>query len=214
MPRRPRSGSGAQIFHVLNRGVRRSRLFDTAAQYARFEQMLIEARTRFPVRLHNFCLMPSHFHLVVWPREVVQLSDFMRCLTGAHARRRHAEMGSLGTGPIYQGRFKSFPVQGGLHFLRVSRYVERNALRARLCERAEDWRWSSLWHYCNNSDLFVPDEWPVPRPSNWLEDLNRGDDADIEGVRQSVRTGRPYGEGEWGGAHAGTGCNPVPGTCP
>jgi putative transposase len=182
---------------VLNRGVRRSRLFDTDAQYARFERLLLEARARFPVRVHSFCLMSNHFHLVVWPREEGQLSHFMQDLTGEHARRRHSEMGSRGTGPIYQGRFKAFAVQNDRHFLRVSRYVERNALRARLCERAEDWRWSSLWHYCNNSDLFVPDEWPVPRPSNWLEELNRSDEADIEAVRQSVRSSRPFGEEEW-----------------
>jgi putative transposase len=49
------------------------------------------------------------------------------------------------TGPVYQGRFKSFPLRTDEHFLTVARYVERNALRAKLATRAEDWQWSSIW---------------------------------------------------------------------
>jgi hypothetical protein len=68
-----------------------------------------------------------------------------RLSTVTHVRGWHAHHHTEGTGPTYQGRFKSFPVQEDDHYFRVCRYVERNALRANLVRRAENWRWSSLW---------------------------------------------------------------------
>ncbi|MDH4083079.1 MAG: hypothetical protein OEV99_01655 [Nitrospira sp.] len=62
-----------------------------------------------------------------------------------HTHRWYARHQTAGTGPVYQGRFKSIPVQTDEHLLTVARYVERNALRAKLVRRAEDWKWSSLW---------------------------------------------------------------------
>lgn len=196
MPRRPRIGTAGQIFHVINRGVRKSPLFDTDAQYRAFEELLCEARERTPVKLHTFCLMSNHFHLVATPQKDGQLSEFMRWLTVTHARRRHIQKDTLGTGAVYQGRFRAFRVQNDQHFLRVCRYVERNALRAGLVDRAEKWRWSGLWHHCRNSNLFVADPWPVPRPPDWVSLINVID-SDVEAIRASVRSSTPYGATEW-----------------
>jgi putative transposase len=196
MPRRPRIGSAGQIFHVINRGVRKSILFDTDADFRSFEKLLVAARERVPLQIQDFCLMWNHFHLVLSPQKDGDLSEFMRWLTVTHARRRHAQKGTTGTGAIYQGRFKAFAVQNDRHFLRVCRYVERNPLRAGMVERAEEWRWSSLWHHCNNSDLFVLDPWPIPRPADWVTEINMAE-ADVEAIRASVRSGKPYGESDW-----------------
>jgi hypothetical protein len=88
------------------------------------------------MRLLAYCLMPNHFHLLVWPRADGDLSQFLRWLTVTHTQRWHAHHRTAGTGHLYQGRFKSFPVQSDEHFLTVCRYVERNALRANLVGRA------------------------------------------------------------------------------
>ncbi len=69
----------------------------------------------------------------------------IRWLSHTHAMRWHVAHRSVGRGDLYQGRFKSFPVQQDEHFLTVCRYVERNALTAGLVDRAEDWRFGSLW---------------------------------------------------------------------
>jgi putative transposase len=76
----------------------------------------------------------------LWPRDDGELSEVMRWITVTHTQR-------WGSGPVYQGRFKSFPVQTDEHFLAVARYVERNALRAGLVGPAEYWQWSSLWRF-------------------------------------------------------------------
>src|SRR5208337_3088457 len=95
-------------------------------------------------RLLAYCVMPNHWHLIVWPRQDGELSRFVGWLTLTHTQRWHAQRHTRGSGHVYQGRFKSFPVQGDEHFLTACRYVERNALRANLVERAEAWRWCSL----------------------------------------------------------------------
>ena len=149
MPRRPRISSGGVVYHVLNRGVGRMTLFEDRDDYAAFERVLAQAQERLPMRLLGYCLMPNHWHLVVWPRKDGDLSEWMRWLTVTHTQRWHAHHHSAGTGPVYQGRFKSFPIQSSPHLLTVVRYVERNALRARLVKQAEDWRWGSLWRWVN-----------------------------------------------------------------
>src|SRR5213079_76042 len=101
-----------------------------------------------PMRLIGYCLMPNHWHLVLWPRKDGELSAYLRWLTVTHTQRYHAHYHTAGTGPLYQGRFKSFPIQEDEHFLTVMRYAERNPLRANLVKRAEEWRWSSLWQRC------------------------------------------------------------------
>ena len=96
--------------------------------------------------------MPNHWHLVLWPRQDRDLSRFMGWLTLTHTQRWHAHRGTGGTGHVYQARFKSFPVQADEHFLTVCRYVERNALRAKLVKRAADWRWCSLWRRAHGDE--------------------------------------------------------------
>ena len=97
---------GGLAYHVLNRGVARMQVFDDADDFAAFGRVLAEAAARVPtIRLLGYCLMPNHWHLVVWPKGDGQLSEFMRWLTVTHTQRWHAHHHSSGTGPVYQGRY-------------------------------------------------------------------------------------------------------------
>ena len=117
-------------------------MFDDDGDYAAFVRVLGETCERFPaVAVVTFCLMPNHWHLVLWPAGDGALSEFMRVLTVTHTQRWHAHRRSAGQGPVYQGRFKSFPIEADGHLLTVGRYVERNAVRANLAERAAAWPW-------------------------------------------------------------------------
>ena len=97
------------------------------------------------MRIVSYCLMPNHWHLVLWPEDDGDLGTFMQKLTITHARNWQEHRRRVGFGHLYQGRYKSFPLEHDEHFYQVVRYVERNALRARLVRRAENWRWSSIW---------------------------------------------------------------------
>src|SRR4051794_23180755 len=108
MARRLRNAAGGVVYHVLNRAVGRGTLFEDQHDYAAFEKVLAEACERFPdVDVLAYCLMPNHWHLVVVPSADGELSEFMRWLTVTHTQRWHAHHGTSGTGPLYQGRFKS-----------------------------------------------------------------------------------------------------------
>jgi putative transposase len=121
----------------------------------------------------------------------------MRWLSVTHTQRWHAHHHTSGTGHLYQGRYKSFPVQDDPHFLIVCRYVERNALRAGLVDRAEQWRWSSLWAGPTQVGR-PPSRWPVDRPHDWIDFVNEPQtDAELDALRQSVAKGRPFGQEDW-----------------
>lgn len=200
MPRRPRLAPGDLAYHVLNRRVGRLPLFDKPADYAAFEKILAEAYERFRMRLTAYCLMPNHWHLLLWPRRDGELSEVLRWITVTHTQRWHAHHHSAGTGPVYQGRFKSFPVQTDEHFLTVARYVERNALRAKLVAKAEAWRWSSLWRRTQGEAKATAwlSDWPVAVPRDWVARVNRADmRSELEALRTCVQRGRPYGEEAW-----------------
>ncbi len=126
------------------------------------------------LRLLAYCLMPNHWHLVCWPRQDGELSDFAHYLTLTHTQRWHAHYHNVGTGHLYQGRFKAFPVAGNDHYLQLCRYVERNALRARLVKKAEDWRWGSLWHRQQaEHEVKLLTDGPVALPETWLAVVNQ-----------------------------------------
>lgn len=125
MPRSARKAPGGVVFHALNRGVGRRTLFHKDQDYAAFERILERALSIVPVRLLAYCLMPNHWHLLLWPRRDGELAAFMQRLTTTHVRRWHRHRHTDGRGHLYQGTYKSFPVQEDAHFLTVARYVER-----------------------------------------------------------------------------------------
>ena len=195
-----RTAPGGFVYHVLNRANGKRRIFDHDRDYLAFERVLAETQERVPMRILAWCVMPNHWHLLLWPQEDGDLSKFMRLLTLTHTQRRHAHRASAGTGHIYQGRFKSFVVQDDAHFLAVSRYVEANALSGKLVQRAEDWRWGSLWRVLRGRADQPPciHPWPVTRPTDWLDYVNRpAEAAEIDAVRCSARRSAPYGDEAW-----------------
>ena len=128
------------------------------------------------MRIAAFCLMPNHWHLILWPHGDGDTSAFMRWLTVTHSTRYHAHYHTAGQGHLYQGRFKAFPIQTN-HYLRTAwRYIERNPVRAKLVERAEAWPWSSLAVRLLRQTPYAPD-WSktllcddlLPLQAPWLQ---------------------------------------------
>ena len=201
MPRRPRLNLGGQVYHVINRAVARDAIFLKDQDYAAFEKVIADVYQRLSMRIVGYCLMPNHWHLVLWPAADGDLSEFMRLVTVTHTQRWHAHYHSSGTGPVYQGRFKSFAIQRDEHLLKVVRYVERNALRANLVERAQDWPWGSLSKHERGEDcpwLLPVERWPVDRPPRWMARVNAVESAqELAAIRRSIQHGRLYGSAAW-----------------
>ena len=137
-----------------------------------------------------YCLMPNHWHLVLWPEESGALGRFITWLTLTHTQRWHARHGSAGAGHLYQGRYKSFLVQADRHLLNVCRYVERNPVRAGLVSGAQEWSWGSLWRRECGHGLELLSNWPLARPDDWLQFVNRARGG--SGTRDAARVGTAW----------------------
>jgi putative transposase len=196
MPRTARAAAGNWCYHVLNRGNGRAEVFHKDDDYAAFLALLPVACERLPMRILGWCLMPNHFHLVLWTHEDGDLGRWMQWLLTSHVRRYHRHYG--GSGHVWQGRFKAFPIQQDDHLLTVLRYVERNPLRANLAKRAEAWRWSSLPTRLAPEPSELLTRCPDPLPRDWCERVNRAQsEAEVAALRRSVERGTPYGSDRW-----------------
>ena len=191
MPRTARSAVGGVIYHVLNRGNGRMRIFRKAEDYPPFLQLMAEAKERADVEIFGYCLMPNHWHVVLRPAGDEDLAAYFSWLTNTHVKRYRSHYQGT-SGHLYQGRYKSFPVQQDAYLLTLLRYVEANPLRAKLVRRAEDWKWSSL----AKNDLV--DAWPIERPRNWRVLVNEpvGENERSQ-MKVSFERGRPLGEAHW-----------------
>src|SRR5215208_6174191 len=200
MPRSPRSAPGGLVYHVLNRTVGKMTMFRKPADYDAFLRVLLLAHQRHPIRILAFCLMPTHWHFVVWPEKDGQLTEFFRWLTNTHAMRWRVSHHTRGYGHLYQGRFKSFPVQRDDHLLTLCRYVERNPVNANLVRRAQLWPYGSLHARMNGDEklrsLLSP--WPVDLPRNWVNQVNQPmTRREMEKIQISLQRSRPLGSEPW-----------------
>ena len=200
MPRTARKAPGGHVYHVLNRAVGRMRLFRTDDDFEAFRRVMIEAHQRHPLRILAYCVLSNHWHFVVWPKTDGQVTAYFRWLAHTHAMRWRVAHRTVGYGHLYQGRFKSFPVQSDEHLLTVARYVERNAVGAGLVERAELWPYGSLRARLQAEDPTreILAEWPIERPADWVQRVNTPLSAgELNRLRSSVVRNRPFGTDAW-----------------
>jgi putative transposase len=161
------------IYHVFNRAAGRRRLFESEEQYAWFARSLRAAQTRVPIRILAYSLMPTHWHLVLWLFDASSLPRFMHRVTQRQARQHNIERDMAGHGHVYGERYECVLVKDDRHLLAVLRYVEANPRAAGLVERAEEWPWSSAYARRLVQDGPNIDTSPTPRPTDWLDFLNR-----------------------------------------
>ncbi len=125
------------------------KLFGKEKDYASLREETLESQ---PMRI----CAPNHWHFVLWPKHDGYLAACMQQPTTKNMRHWHLHCGKVGCGHVYQARYKSFPVEEENYFYQLARYVERNALRAALVERAQiigiglgnlplDKTWTTRW---------------------------------------------------------------------
>ncbi|MBM4089015.1 MAG: hypothetical protein FJ276_06210 [Planctomycetes bacterium] len=202
MPRPSRADEAGGLHHALNRGDLCAETFHKDEDCAAFERILHEGLQLHQVQLFSHRLLPNHYHMVLRPLVDGEMSRFMGWVGGTYTMRYHAHYHTSGLGHVYQQRYKSFPSQNDEHFFVVCRYVvcrcvERNALRAGLVSRAEDWRRGSLRRRLQSPEpepkLLSP--WPLPRWPNWVDRVTTPlANAEFVAVRQCVQRGRPLGD--------------------
>jgi putative transposase len=201
MPRTARAVVADYCYLLINRGNKKACVFHERADYEQFLALIARAQERLHLPILAACLMSNHVHLVVRPAQAQDLAKWTHWVFTTHVRWYHAKYAS--TGRVWQGRYKAFVTQGDHHLLTVMRYVERNALRANLVERAEDWEWGSLaWRRAVTTPVEVTAP-PVALPSYWRHLVNEPQTAaELEAIRNCVNRQRPFGSEEWVRAQA------------
>lgn len=199
MPRTARVAPGGVIYHVLNRGVGQMTLFKSRKDFEAFQRCLVATLESTPMRVLAYCVMNNHWHLVLWPRREGDLARFMLRLTTMHVRRWLINRHQVGTGHVYQGRYKSFAVQDDGHLLTVCRYVERNALRQGLVESCVDWEWSSCGQKSLAAELRVElCDLPIPQRKDWVQWVDQPQTpAEEAAMLLSIQQSRPFGDEKW-----------------
>lgn len=182
--------------HVTQRGSRRQVTFFSDDDYRTYIDLVAEAKLKAGVDIWAYCLMPNHVHLVAVPRDEESLATLF-----ANAHRRYTlriNTREGWQGHLWQERFHSI-VMDETHLIAAVRYVENNPVRASLCERPEDWPWSSTRAHLQSRDdrlvmvapmLELVDDW-----SAYLS-VDQDDDA-VDSIRLHTRTGRPVGSNEF-----------------
>ena len=167
MPRATRQVEDDGIYHILNRGNCRQRVFHKDGDYMTFLKLLGQMKELYGIDIYAYCLMPNHFHLLVKATQGEGFSRAMQWFMTTHVRRYHQHYQS--SGHLWQGRFKCFDVPGDEYFLTVARYIEGNPVRAGLVETAVNWVWSShRGRCCLQKDMLIE-----PLPVSWEGDWTK-----------------------------------------
>ena len=135
-------------YHVMNRGRRGERIFESKDDYERFLGVMLEAVELFALRVSAYCLMPNHYHLLVQTPDA-NLDRCMRHINGVYTQRFNNTHGLDGI--LFRGRYKSIVVSEDSYLLQLVRYIHRNPVRAGMVERAEDYQWSSHNGYMSHA---------------------------------------------------------------
>lgn len=200
MPRSLRIDVGGEIYHCINRAVGRQTIFKEDKDYKRFESILQEVVDITDMHILAYSIMPTHFHLVLSPENDGELSNFMKRITVTHTQRYRAITQTVGYGPIYQGRYKSFIIQNNIHLLTVLRYVERNPLTARLVQDVLRWKYGSVYRRYMGTDeeKRLLSTWVCDEPKNYLQHLAQPfTTKEIRKITQSEVKGIPFGDDDY-----------------
>jgi putative transposase len=197
MARLPRLVIPGIPYHVTQRGNRRAQTFFEEADYALYRDLLAKAAEKADAEIWSYCLMPNHVHIIVAPSD----EDGLR-RTFADAHRRYTgyiNARNRWTGHLWQGRFGAVAMDEA-HLAAAVRYVAMNPVRARLVDRAEEWRWSSTKaHLAGRDDELVTVAPVLERYGHFAALLGQEyhDEQAWRQLRKSETSGRPIGDEEW-----------------
>jgi len=143
------------IYHIINRGCRKDKIFRRVGDREEFLERLAASSSKYGIIVHGYCLMDNHFHLLIeTPSE--NLSQFMQLLQCGYANWFKARYKLVG--PLFQSRFKSVLVEDESYLVTLSAYIHLNPYRAKIVDEPADYRWSSCRQYLRNekSELVDP----------------------------------------------------------
>jgi len=147
------------LYHIINRGNARSEVFHEEKDYRFYIDLLKKYSNTHNFNIYHWVLMPNHYHLLIEIEKPENLSKVMAGLTRSYVYYYHKKYQT--SGHLWQGRFKSQPIQKELYLLTCGRYIERNPVKAGIVKKAEDYPYSSAAYYVYGSDDSLTTEDPI-----------------------------------------------------
>ena len=148
MARKPRVHLPGGYYHVMMRGNVGSDLFFSEADRSRFLLLIQEGIERYGHRVHAYCLMTNHVHLLIQVGSV-PLSRIIQNLGFRYTRYINHKRGEIGH--LFQGRYKAILIEADSYLVELVRYIHCNPVRAGLCDSADESDWSSVHAYAGNT---------------------------------------------------------------
>lgn len=144
MPRRAREKSKTGIYHVMLRGINRQVIFEEDEDFEKFLLVLKDCKEVSGFELFAYCLLGNHVHLLL-KNGKEELDRIFKRIGVRYVYWYNFKYGR--TGHLFQDRYRSEPVNDERYFMAVLKYILQNPVRARQCEKAEEYRWSSCGDY-------------------------------------------------------------------
>ncbi|MFQ5952758.1 MAG: transposase [Candidatus Omnitrophota bacterium] len=145
MPRLARKFYDEAVYHVMQRGNNKNKIFFEAQDYSKFLRLIAKYKDKYSFELYNYCLMPNHVHLLIRINKKEHMAKLFQGLFQSfqyHHRRKYDYCGSL-----YQKRYKSILIENDSYLLECARYIERNSLRDKIVNSMAKYKWSSYNYY-------------------------------------------------------------------
>ncbi|ADQ13967.1 transposase [Halanaerobium hydrogeniformans] len=144
MPRKKRIWYPGAVYHIVNRGNRKSELFRDQADNKYFLNIMLKAKNKFNFQLFSYCLMINHYHLEIQTNET-EIWKIMRSVNLHYAKYFNNKYDL--SGHLFQDRYNSTMIENNYQKLLVSRYIHLNPVRANLVSEAAKYKWSSFGVY-------------------------------------------------------------------
>jgi len=196
MPRVARALADEQVYHIINRGNRRSNVFNDRYDFLKMLELFKIASDKYEIDIYSYCLMNNHYHLVLYAKHGALLSACMQWLGTSYVRYYNKKYKV--SGHLWQGRYKSFIVQKEEYLLTLMKYVETNPLRAKIEKDAFLYPYSSTKARVEKDENSFISNLPIELPTDWLGFVNDKQlKSDVDMIHNSIERQAPLGNEVW-----------------
>ena len=141
------------MYHIIVKGIGRQNLFEERADYEKFNGIIRTVKAEIDFSLYAYCLMTNHVHLFIKEKEVGQISKIMSKILSHYATWFNIKY--LRTGPLFNNRYMSEPVEDERYYMSLIRYIHQNPLKARMVGRISQYQYSSYGDYVDGDNSFT-----------------------------------------------------------
>lgn len=152
MPRKRRLESSTGMYHIMVKGINKEKIFNQNREKSYLKKIILKHLEKYAVEIYGYCIMSNHAHFII-RAEIQTLSFFMAAILAEYAsyyNYKHKR-----NGHVFQNRFNSECIEDSNYYWTCLRYIHLNPVKARMVQKVERYKYSSMVEYINNSDVLI-----------------------------------------------------------